>query len=171
MLAGAHDEAHVVLDEEDRDAALLDLVDEVEELVGLLLVHAAGRLVEDEELRLGGEGASDLESPLVAVGQVLGEIAGAVEEADEAELKRARVTAARSSRTSQGGRSMAPRSPERVRQCRPASAFSSEESCWKSRMFWKVRATPRATIRWVGSRSRERPSKSIPDPDPGGSCR
>jgi len=48
-LAGPHDEAHVVLDEEDGDLPVTDLPDEVDKQGRLLLVHPAGRLVEDDE--------------------------------------------------------------------------------------------------------------------------
>src|SRR5512134_3720045 len=50
VLAGPHHEAHVVLDEQDGDAARPDPADEPDELLGLLLVHPTGRLVQDEEL-------------------------------------------------------------------------------------------------------------------------
>src|SRR6266568_1076286 len=86
VLAGAHDEAHVVLDEQDGDAAPLDLADELDEEVRLLLVHPPGRLVEDEQLRVGGEGAGDLEPALVAVGEVLRELHPLLAQADEGEL-------------------------------------------------------------------------------------
>ncbi len=41
---------------------------------GLLRVHAGGRLVEQQQLRVGGERARDLEPALVAVGQVAGQL-------------------------------------------------------------------------------------------------
>ena len=67
----AHDDLHVVLDEEHGQALLLpELGDELGERRGLLRVHARGGLVEQEQLRLGRERAGDLEPALVAVGQV-----------------------------------------------------------------------------------------------------
>ena len=67
-LGDAHDHLHVVLDEEHGHALLVaDLLDERRELGGLLRVHARGRLVEEEELRVRRERARDLEPPLIAV--------------------------------------------------------------------------------------------------------
>ena len=37
---------------------------------GLLRVHAGGRLVEQQQLRLAGQRARNLQPPLVAVGQI-----------------------------------------------------------------------------------------------------
>ena len=70
-VADAHDHPHVVLDEQDRDAQLpADAGDEVGHLAGLDRVHAGRRLVEQQEARLAGERAGDLQAALVAVGQV-----------------------------------------------------------------------------------------------------
>ena len=44
------------------------------ELFGLLRVHAGGRLVEQEQLRVGRKRAGDLQPPLQAVRQRRGEI-------------------------------------------------------------------------------------------------
>ena len=50
VLADAHDDAHLVLDEEDREVeAILDEVYEVHELEDLAGIHARGGLVEEEE--------------------------------------------------------------------------------------------------------------------------
>ena len=60
----------MVLDEEDGQAEVLArLADERGQLVRFLRVHAGGRLVEQEQLRLRGERAGDLEAALLAVGQ------------------------------------------------------------------------------------------------------
>ena len=48
-------------------ALVAQLLDERGEVRGLLRVHAGGRLVEQQQLRLGGERARDLEPALVAV--------------------------------------------------------------------------------------------------------
>src|SRR5689334_14551845 len=71
----AHHDLHVVLDQENRDRALLaERADEGEERGGFLWVHPGGRLVEEQQLRLGRERAGDLEPTLVAVGEVLCEL-------------------------------------------------------------------------------------------------
>src|SRR5439155_22772465 len=65
----------VMRDRQDRDWALLAQPrHELHEGDGLLRVHARGRLVEEQELRFRRERASDLEPPLVAVGEALGEL-------------------------------------------------------------------------------------------------
>src|ERR1700747_600791 len=74
-LGCAHHDLHVVLDQENRDRALLaERADEGEERGGFLWVHPGGRLVQEQQLRLGRERAGDLEPTLVAVGEGLCEL-------------------------------------------------------------------------------------------------
>src|SRR6476620_5445520 len=65
-VAHVHHQAHVVLDEHDREAAVADLADELDEQALLGRVETGGRFVEQEHLGLGGESACDLEPPLIA---------------------------------------------------------------------------------------------------------
>ncbi len=81
----AHHHPHVVLDQQHGDAAVAHLADELHQLDGLGRVHARRRLVEQQELGLGGEGARDLEPPLMSVRQVAGEVVAVVVELDELE--------------------------------------------------------------------------------------
>jgi hypothetical protein len=68
----AHDDAHVMLDEQHGEPLLLaQPADERREVRRLLRVHARRRLVEQEQLRLRRERARDLEAALVAVREVL----------------------------------------------------------------------------------------------------
>src|SRR6266581_4423564 len=68
-----HDHAHVVLDERDRRAELaVDVEDEAAHVLLLLDVHAGHRLVEQQELGLGGERAAQLDALLQPVGQAAG---------------------------------------------------------------------------------------------------
>ena len=70
-VADAHDDAHVVLDEQDGQPELgPEAADEVGHLARLAGVHAGRRFVEQEQLRPRPEGAGDLEAALVAVRQV-----------------------------------------------------------------------------------------------------
>src|SRR5829696_6407238 len=56
LLGDSHDHLHVVLDQQDRHAQVVaQLAHELGELLGLLRVHAGGRLVEQQQLRLGRE--------------------------------------------------------------------------------------------------------------------
>lgn len=71
-----------MLNEEDGEPHLAaDFQDELLQGLRLLGVHARGGLVQEEELGLEGEGAGDLQLPLLAVGEVAGELVLAVQEA------------------------------------------------------------------------------------------
>ncbi len=56
---------------------------------------------------------------------------------------------------------MAPTAPVWSRECIPTSTFSSTVMLPKRRMFWKVRAIPRAVIWWGCRRWMGGPSKKI----------
>ena len=83
FVADAHDEFHVVLDEDHRHAPRQDGVDEVDEGLGFLGVHAGGRLVEEQELGTGGQGPGDFQPALVAVGQARGLVEGGLAQPHE----------------------------------------------------------------------------------------
>ena len=73
-LRDAHDHAHLVLDEQDGDSQLVaQPMDEVGHGLGLARIHAGGRLVEEQQVRLAGERPGDLQAALIAIGQVLGQ--------------------------------------------------------------------------------------------------
>ena len=60
-----------MLDQQDGDAALVaDAADQLAEPVDLVVIEAAGRLVEQQQLRLGGERARELDALLRAERQV-----------------------------------------------------------------------------------------------------
>ena len=83
-VADPHDHAHVVLDEEDRQAEFAaQPADEIGQLAGLIGVHPGGRLVQQQQGRVGAEGPGDLQAALVAVRQVLAELIVLALEADE----------------------------------------------------------------------------------------
>src|SRR5829696_3146983 len=70
----AHDDAHLVLYEEDGDAALFpEALDQAGQPRGLLGVHAGRGLVEQQQRGVGGQRPRYLQAPLVTVGEVLGE--------------------------------------------------------------------------------------------------
>ena len=62
----------MVLDHEDAHAALADGEQQPAELGRLLRIEARGGLVEQQQLRLGGERARQLDAALQAVGQAAG---------------------------------------------------------------------------------------------------
>ena len=129
--------------------SLADAADAGVELVDLLGVHAGGRLVEQQQLGLGGERAGKLQAALLAEGEVGGEIVALAGEAGELQ-RRAEALAI-------------VRAPPQ-----PARAAPGAARCWRSRfsathrfcqtvswpnrrMFWKVRAMPCATRTWAAS--------------------
>ena len=76
-----HHHLHVVLD--DQDGQILgDAAHQLHGVVGLGGAHAGGRLVEAQQLRLGGERDADLEIALLAVREIGGKLVGLVEQAD-----------------------------------------------------------------------------------------
>jgi hypothetical protein len=72
-----HHEVHEVLHEEDRDAAAAEREDQPPERVGLGQVEPRRRFVQEQERRLNGQTARDLEQPLLAEGQAAGRVLGA----------------------------------------------------------------------------------------------
>ena len=78
-LADAHDQIHVMLDQQDGDVELVpDAADDLHQLGGLGGVHAGGGLVQQQQLGAGGQGADDLQPALGAVGQAACLLAGQV---------------------------------------------------------------------------------------------
>ena len=75
-----------MLDQQDGDAPLLDGLDEQHEIRRFLIVHAPGRLVEDEEARFRGQRPRDLQQALVAVGKVPRKVGVLVVQPDEGKL-------------------------------------------------------------------------------------
>ena len=83
-IGDVHDHAHVVLDHQHRELLFVsELVDEGREVRRLLRVHPGSRLVEQQQLRLRRERASNLESALVAVGEIAGDLVVLVAQAAE----------------------------------------------------------------------------------------
>src|SRR5256714_2506405 len=76
-VADAHDQGHVVIDEEDADVAVLpDGTHRGAQRRDLCLGQTGGRLVEQEEPRPRRHGAGDTQAPLVALGQAGGRAVG-----------------------------------------------------------------------------------------------
>src|SRR3954470_2936360 len=94
-LGHVHHEVHVVLDDEQRGAALGDVGQALEKKLDLGRIQAGGRLIQHEQLRSRGERSGDLEHALLAIGQRTGAVAGASAEANEVQqLLRLRAEAA-----------------------------------------------------------------------------
>ena len=71
---------HVMLDEQDGDAVGDQAFQMLADLLGQRRVDAGDRLVEQDQLRLGHQGAADLEQLLLAARQIGGRIADDVHE-------------------------------------------------------------------------------------------
>src|SRR5262249_20321278 len=84
-VADAHDQAHVVLDEQDRDARVADAPDEFEQPVLLRGVEAGRWLVEAQQRRVRRERSRDLETSLLAVREIACNLVPARADADEVE--------------------------------------------------------------------------------------
>ena len=79
-----HHHLHVVLDQHHRDTGIGDLAHQMVDLDGFLGVEAGGRLVEEDQARLHGQGAGDFETLERAVGHAVGTGLGKLFETDEA---------------------------------------------------------------------------------------
>ena len=139
-----HDQPGIVLDQQNRDAAL---VANARDQADQFFLFAAGQtrcgLVEQQQLGAGRERAGDLDAPLLAVRQRRRLALPAVCEADKAQAvlgNACRISA--SSRRCDGGRKIAAMTPALVRQCMPDMTFSRTLISRNSRTFWKVRAMP-----------------------------
>ena len=162
-----HD-VHVVLDEEDRQPALVaQAPDQLGDLVRLVGVHPRRRLVEQQQPRPRGQRAGDLEPAPVRVGEDVGGLVPAVAHQALAE-ERQHVLGERVDLAllAPGARHAQDRLP-RHRLRRPyvaALTFSLTVMLRKSRRDWNVRAMPscvilcgRAARRCSGRRSGCRP--------------
>ena len=73
--ADAHDNLHVVLDQQDRQVQVATQPgDELGHLAGLAGIHASGRLVQQQQLRVRRQRSRPLEPALIAIRQVLGQL-------------------------------------------------------------------------------------------------
>ena len=128
VLGHAHHDLHVVLDQEDGQPALVAQGGhELGQPRGLVGVHAGGGLVEQQQRRVAGQRAGDLDAALVAVGEV---------DRDLVELA-----------TCAGRRSRASRAPSRARASPP---------CGPPGCAGSSRTRPPSCVR-AGRPSRSRP--------------
>src|SRR5262245_29071157 len=83
--AQAHDDLHVVLDEQDRLALVAQVADGIEELVEQRPVHAGRRLVEQDQRGAAHEHADEFHELLLAVGEIAGVLVPEPVQADKAQ--------------------------------------------------------------------------------------
>ena len=83
MVGNLHDDAHIVLDQQDRcTLGVADVMQQPVECRALLGVQARRRFVEAQQDGIGAHGARDLKAALIAIGQFAGRIVGAIREGD-----------------------------------------------------------------------------------------
>src|SRR5437867_4590027 len=82
-IAESHDDAHVVLDEQNGDALIADGPDETTDDVLFYARHARRRLVEEQDRWMGGQRHRQLDEPLLAIRQGARDLATPVGEAHE----------------------------------------------------------------------------------------
>ena len=70
VIAQRRDQAHVVLDDQEGDAARLQRQNVLAELLRQGRIDAGGRLVEHDQLRLGHQGAAELQQLLLAAREI-----------------------------------------------------------------------------------------------------
>jgi hypothetical protein len=110
------DEPHVVLDDHHGQPGVPDLEDQVAGLTRLQRVHACRRLIQQDELGVCGQRPGDLQTTLVAIGQVARQVLGGVPEADESNSSWARARVCASSRLNLGPCRIEVTAPALVRQ-------------------------------------------------------
>ena len=135
------------------------LADQRVDLARLGLVQAGGRLVEQQQLRLGGQRARDLQPLERAVGHRVGRRVDRSAPRPTRRISaraRRRGTRARRARSA-GRRSSAGSSAQRSRRWRPVITFSSALMLKNTCRFWNVRPMPAAAQRCGGWPVRSRP--------------
>ncbi len=78
--AGGH--VRVVGDDDDGDALAVQLLEQIEDLLAGVGVQRAGRLVGQDDIRPVDQGAGDGDALLLAAGEFVGAVVGAVAQAD-----------------------------------------------------------------------------------------
>ena len=85
-LAHVHDQGNIVRNQENGELKFVaEAANDLQDLIGLLRIHARSRLVETEDARLQGKGARNFETALIAVGQAGGNLVTALAQADDFE--------------------------------------------------------------------------------------
>ena len=150
LVGDIHDQRHVVLDDQARDAAVADLQDQLGQLLGLVDVQPGGRLVEQQQGRLGGQGPGELDQPLAAEGQVRRRSRGRGTPGRGPRGSPAALACGLAGPRARSGAGSACRrgSPSASAGCRPTMTFSRTVMCGKSFVVWNVRAMPSAAMAW-----------------------
>ena len=155
--ADALHQPHVVLDQQDRQAAVADALDVGHQFAGLARVHAGGRFVEQQQararwpVRVRSPGAGDWRRTARSAGD---RARGARRDPNSpSSSSRAAVRPLPSRHARRAAPSMIASSPALVRGTMPASTFSSTVIWLNRRWFWNVRAMPQRVTRCGGRRA------------------
>ena len=131
--AASRDQRHVVIDDQDGQALRRDALEQLMQFELLARIQAGRGLVEQQQGRIGGQRAGNLDQPLMPVGKARDQFVGAGAKADEGQGRHRalveRVFAAWPIRVLPG-------------RSAPITTFSSAVIERNSRMFWKVRPEP-----------------------------
>ena len=109
---GARGDLRIVGDDEDRDAGLVDLGEQIHDLLARLAVERAGRLVGEDQPRLADQRARDRDALLLTARHLRRQVVGPVAQADALEVLRRRSGCASAARRP-GSRAAARRSRAR----------------------------------------------------------
>ena len=137
VIAGAHDEVHVVLDEEDGDAPVVgESAHQAGELGRLVVAEPGRRLVEEQHAGLGGQGPGDGEKPALAIGQILHLAEQVVLQLELPDGGDDRVRERRGlrSRPDRSGSPTGLSGPRRPAGCRAPVASSKSSNVWNERL-------------------------------------
>ncbi len=121
----------------------LTVEDEAAHVLLLLEVHAGHRLVEQQQLRLHGERAAELDALLQAVGQLADRRLADVLDLEEVDDLLDHLAVRGSPRSAPGpSRSACQSMPRCIFSVRPVMMLSSVDMPLNRATFWKVRAMP-----------------------------
>ena len=147
-----HHQAHVMLDQQDAERELLaDAPQQARQFIDLSVIEAAGRFVEQQQLRVGRSARARVRP---AFGDPNGQApAGASRPArrsSRASIARAGARPPPLSRRASGSRSALAMKPERPSVCAPIRMLSRTLMLRNRARFWKVRPSRGRAMRWRG---------------------
>ena len=156
----AHDERHVVLDQQNSDAERAHPHNAVHQAFDLRRIHPGGRLVEHHQRRAHRESPCNLDQPLLFVRQLADQLATQGFQPDETQaLPRRAGASLDSSLRARRVLKNTPIQPASTCARQPTSTLSRTVKDLNSRRFWKVRTNPdprcsrAAMLRWTGPRT------------------
>src|SRR3990172_4884424 len=148
MVGNAHNERHVMFDQQNGDTVFADLTNEGVQCFDFWPGETGGRLVQHEQLGLCRQGAGDFQQALLAKRQAARLVVRMRFQPDQLQVVAGGGGGGGGAapRAPRGRRRAAARNPVRLRRWRPTITFSRSVIELKSRRFWKVRTNPKAEM-------------------------